>query len=167
MKSHVLAALVIAAQVLPAFAGFAKESVPPKPKLDIVVVENLDSAGGADSEFARLGVAFDQMARERRWPVEIAMHRFAANNPSFARELRIYTQPVDREVPGEDRFRAWVLLIVDGKKQDLGIVSHRFYPRPGRDAEAETERYYRGAARAIGARIEPILFPLIDAAAAR
>lgn len=140
-------------------AGGSAATPAERPKLAIVVVETLQDQRGAITAFDRLDLAFQHVARERKWPVTIAAERFAANTPEHETELRIFNQPLHRDIPGELTFRGWMVLTVKGEKHDFGIISYRYNPRPFEDPEVILEHIYRGVAKTVAEKIEPLLFP--------
>ena len=141
----------------------AAEAPPARPPLAIVVVENLhDHRFGAPSaftDFDRLDLAFQEVARERKWPVRIAAERFAANTATRETELRIFNQPLREVTLGDLTFRGWMTLTVQGVKHDFGIVTFSYYCRPGESTDDALDKVFRGVARAAADRIEPLLFP--------
>jgi hypothetical protein len=155
--------VLIAASVLLAARGYAKESPPvvqELPTLALVVVENLQrNPSSAITDFHRLDLAFEHVAKQRKWPVTIAAERFAANTPKHDTELRVFLQPLDEETSGDLTFRSWVILTVKDQKHDFGVVTFRHYPRLGENWEDTLEKVFRGAAQAIAGKVEPILFP--------
>jgi hypothetical protein len=91
--------------------------------------------------------------------VRIKSDRLAGNTPDYPTELRITLQPVRRE-PGEEYvFRAWVILVLDGRKQSFGVVTARYGGRIGRNFEETYEGVFRAGAAAIADKIQPVLFP--------
>src|SRR3990170_1159406 len=73
----------------------ASEKTDTRRELAIVVVETLQGrTGGAITDFDRLDMAFQDVAKQRKWPVTLKAERFAANLPDHETELRIFTQPV-------------------------------------------------------------------------
>ena len=169
MKTRLTIALFAAALIVPAAARAADEAKPApkpeeKPRLAIVVIENLSRFGGAITDFDRLDIAFHKVAKERKWPVELVAERFAANLPDYKTELRIFDQPLRYELPGELTFRGWMILRVDGKKHDFGVVVHHYWPRPAENNEDILDAIYLGLARQTADLIEPILFPKKEAA---
>lgn len=165
MKTRFVFSLLAA--VLLSFAPAIRADEPAKapdarPKLAIVVVDDLQR-GGAITAFDRLDLAFQEVAAKRKWPLAVEAKRFAANAPAHDPELRIFNQPLRRDVPGELTFRGWMILTVQGVKHDFGIVTFRYSPRPLEQTDDVLEKIYRGAATAAAEKIEPILFPQPDA----
>jgi hypothetical protein len=158
MKTHLAIALAAACLLLPAAATAAKEP-DDRPALAIVVVENLGHSGGAITAVERLDMAFNKIAKERKWPAKPNAERFAANTPDRETELRVFTQPLRNDVPGEITLRAWVTLTVDGRKHDFGIVKYDYRPRPGEQFEDTLQKVYVGGAAKIADKVEPLLFP--------
>lgn len=163
-------ALLLAALLLSAGAAFAKDAAKAaddRPVLSIVVVDSLLYQQGAITDYDRLDLAFTALAKERQWPVRIQAERFAANTPAHETELRIFNQPLREETLGDITFRGWMTLTAGGKKHDFGIITYRYYARPGETLEDILEKVFRGAAGAAAAKIEPILFPKPAAAPAK
>ncbi len=166
MKARLVFPLLAIALLPPAgitAATGAAQASDDRPKLAIVVVENLQNERGAITAVDRLDLAFREAALKRKWPVAIATERFAANTPAHEIELRIFDQGLRNELPGELRFRGWMTLTVRGVKHDFGVVSFRYNPRPTENMEDVLDKIYRGAANAAADKIEPILFSKPDA----
>jgi hypothetical protein len=155
--------LLIAAFVFMAVHGYTEESprvAQELPTLALVVVENLQrNPSSAITDFHRLDLAFEYVAKQRKWPVTVAAERFAANTPKHETELRVFLQPLDEETSGDLTFRSWVTLTVKEQKHDFGVVTYRYYPRLGENTEDTLEKAFRGAAQAIAVKVEPVLFP--------
>jgi len=164
MKTRITFALVAATLLMPAAAQAAKEP-DDRPALAIVVIENLRHSGGAITAVERLDMAFERVAKERKWPVAPKAERFAANTPDYETEMRIFTQPLREETPGELVFRGWVTLKVRGEKHDFGIVRFNYRPRLGEWMDRTLDNVYLGAAKAIADKAEPLLFPKEEAPA--
>ena len=158
MKTRFISSLLTVLLLAVATAQAAK-APDDRPKLAIVVVDNVQSRQSAFTDFDRLDLAFQDVAKKRKWPVAIAAERFAANTPDHDTELRIVNQPLREEVPGEMTYRGWMTLTVAGVKHDFGIVSFRYYRRAGENADDMLEKIFRGAANAAADKIEPILWP--------
>jgi hypothetical protein len=158
LKSLLLVSLFVTAGAV-AHAEDATKSADAPRQLAIIVVETLQSRGGAITDFDRLDMAFQELAKQRKWPVTIKAERFAANNPEYDTELRIFTQPVREETSGDLTFRGWMTLTVNGTKHDFGMVTFRYYPRLGERTDEVLEKVFFGAAKAGAEKIEPILFP--------
>ena len=150
---------LLAAALLLTATACAADAPPVRPKLAIVVVTNLQHQYGAIDDFDRLDLAFQQVARERKWPVAIAAERFAANTAEHETELRIFNRPLREETMNDLTFRGWMTLTVQGVKHDFGIVVFTYYRRPGESTDDVLEKVFRGAAEAAADKIEPILFP--------
>jgi len=161
MKAR-LPALLFVSLLLAAGVSHAKPAAKApddRPTLSIVVVDSLLYQQGAITDFDRLDMAFEYIAKERKWPVQIKAERFAANTPAHETELRIFNQPLREETLGDVTFRGWMTLTVRGKKHDFGIITFRYYVRPGENLDDMLEKVFRGAANAAAEKIEPILFP--------
>lgn len=161
MKAR-LPALLLVSLLLAAGVSHAKPAAKPpddRPTLSIVVVDSLLYQQGAITDFDRLDIAFESIAKERKWPVQIKAERFSANTPAHETELRIFNQPLREETLGDVTFRGWMTLTVRGKKHDFGIITFRYYARPGENLDDLLEKVFRGAANAAAEKIEPILFP--------
>ena len=166
MKTCFAFPLFAAALLLTAATTHAKDAakVPDDlPKLPIVVIENLQRQRGAITAFDRLDLAFQQVARQRKWPMAIAAERFASNTPAHETELRIFTQPLRKDTPGELTFRGWMILTVQGVKHDFGIISFRYSMRPFEQGEDVLDKIFLGAANTAADKIEPLLFREPDA----
>ncbi len=159
MKTSRNLLLLTAALLLTVGFSRAAEVAPARTALAIVVVENLRGQYGAFTDFDRLDLAFQEIARERKWPVAIAAERFAANTVAHDPELRIFHQPLREETLNDLTFRGWMTLTVQGVKHDLGIISYSYYRRSGEFNDDALEKVFRGVARAAADKIEPILFP--------
>ncbi|HVZ63126.1 MAG TPA: hypothetical protein VG936_00955 [Lacunisphaera sp.] len=151
--------LLAAALVVFATAARAAEPPPAKPVLPVVVVEYLQYTNGAITDFDRLELALQEVARERHWPVTIAAERFAANTATRETELRIFPRRLREEFRLDLTFRGWVILTVQGVKHDFGIVTATYYPYPGESTDTAIEKAFRRAALAIADKVEPVLFP--------
>jgi hypothetical protein len=163
MNTRAIFALIAATLLLPATAHAA--TVPDdRSKLPVVVVENLRNTGSAIDDFVRLDIAFEKVAKERKWPVAIEAERFAANTPDYETEVRIFPRPVRQELPDEFVFRGWLIVKVDGEKHDFGIIKFEYRPRPGEWGDDVLDKIFLGAARKMADKIEPLLFPKEKAA---
>lgn len=138
----------------PANAIGGPPSMEEQPKLTIVVVDNIQPRSGFD----RMDLAFQQVARQRKWPVVIATERIAANMPAHPLELRIFFLGIRESLPGEYTFRAWMTLVVRGVKHDLGIIGYRHFVRQWEDNHDMYDKIFLGAANATADRIEPLIF---------
>jgi len=136
-----------------------------QPKLSIVVVENVqrNPSANAISDFDRVDLAFQYVAKQRKWPVTIAAERLVANTPNHETELRVFLHPVREETPGDLTIRAWMALTIQGVKHDFGIITFRYYMRGGEQMDDVIEKVFRGAAETAATKIEPLLFPKPDA----
>jgi hypothetical protein len=143
----------------PAPAQNAPAAAPAPRELTLVVVESLDRHADRPGEFDRIDIVFTKVFEKRKWPVKISAERFAANTPSHDIELRMFYQGIHPELPGDETFRAWMVLDDHGTKHDFGIIKFRYYPRPLETREDVLENTLRGAANAVANKIEPILFP--------
>lgn len=130
----------------------------------LVVVDSLHHQTGAITDFDRLDMAFRKIVRQRKWPVKLTAERFTADTPEHATELRIVNRPVRQETPGDLTFRGWLTLTVDGTKHDFGIVTYRYYPRPGEAGDETLQKLFEGVARTAADKAEPLLFPAAGAA---
>jgi hypothetical protein len=164
-----LAIPLILASLLLTQGAIARDEKPKaaddRPTLTLVVVENTErDQVGAITDFHRLDLAFEHVAKERKWPVKIEAERFAANTAKHATELRVYLKPMVEETPGDLMFRCWVTLTVNDKTHDFRVVSYRHHRRLGENMEDTLEKVFRGGANAIAAKVEPVLFPKTPAA---
>ena len=154
--------LLLVVTVLTAVATAAKEpdkTADQRTALPLVVVDSLQGHHGAIDDFDRLDLAFQYVAQKRKWPVTIDAERFGAGTPDYATEVRIFKQPLRHELMDELVFRGWVILTVQGKKHDFGIISFHYQMRPGENMEDALEKIFRGAAEAVADKIEPLLLP--------
>jgi hypothetical protein len=134
-----------------------------RPVVAIIVSDSLTHHSSAIDNFVRLDIAFQQVAKERDWPVKLVAERFAAGVPDYDREIRIFSRPIRNEVPGELVYRAWLTVQVKGhKEQDFGMVVYRFYPRLGQNPSDTIDDLYLGFAKVAADKVEPILFPKAD-----
>jgi hypothetical protein len=129
----------------------------PKPVLAIDVVESLGRGTNRLTDFDRISTVFTDVFSRRKWPVTLKMERFAANDPSYDYELRVFFEGIYEETPGDLTFHAWMTLFDHGTKHDFGMVRFRYYPRPGQDAEDALERAVRGGAEEVAPKIGAIL----------
>jgi hypothetical protein len=136
----------------------SKEKTGNQRELAIVVVETLQTRG-AITDFDRLDMAFQAVAKQRKWPVTLKPERLTANVPDHETELRIFSQPVREEISGDLTYRGWMTLTVNGTKHDFGMVTYRYYPRLYQDTEDVLEKIFLGVATTAADKIEPILFP--------
>jgi len=129
-----------------------------RPKLAIVVIDNLQNRRSGFTEFDRIDLAFQYVAKQRKWPVTVTAERLAADTPAHPIELRIFYQGVREDIGNEFTFRAWMTLAVNGVKHDLGIISYRYTIRPWENNDDMKDKIFRGAAFATADKIEPLLF---------
>jgi hypothetical protein len=127
-------------------------------ELPLVVVEVAGRQTGAITDFDRLDMAFQRVARERQWPVTIVGERFASNTPTYQNEVRVYHRPLRQDTPQDLTFRSWVTATVNGVEHDLGIITHRHYRRAGEHHDDMLDRIFRGAAEATADRLELLFF---------
>lgn len=127
-------------------------------ELALVVVESVEREQGAITDFDRMDLAFREVVEKRKWPVKLVAERFAANTQPHETELRVFHQSIREETSGDLTFRAWMTLTDHGTKHDFGIITYRYYPRPGERYDEQLEKIFRGAANAAADKLEPILF---------
>lgn len=149
-----LPAATLLLSAAPSYANDAPKSMEERPKLVIVVVDNLQLRSGCD----RIDQAFQNVAKQRKWPVPVTAERLTANTPVYPLELRIFFQGINEFITGEYTFRAWMTLVVRGVKHDLGIVSYRYSVRQWEDNHDMYDKIFRGAANAAADKIEPLIF---------
>jgi hypothetical protein len=162
MKTRFAVTFLLFASLLLTVSGALAETkgaTQPLPELAIVVVDTVHRNQGAIGDFDRIDIAFQRVAKQRKWPVKIAAERFAANTAAHDPELRIFDQPLREETLDDLTFRGWMTLSVNGTKHDFGIVTFRYYRRAGEQLEDALEKVFRGAANVAADKIEPILFP--------
>ncbi len=135
------------------------------PELALVIVSPLSSGesigadSGAYTDFDRLDLAFQKVAKQRHWPVKIVAERLSGNTAPHELELRVFLQPVRRDRPEEFTFRGWMTLHADGTKHDFKLIIHRERMRYREDMDEFLEKLFYGAAGVAAQKIEPILFP--------
>jgi hypothetical protein len=153
--------IVLAAALLAAVNLGAKEKRIPAPAgvLPLIVVESVSIPGNAYSDFERLDVAFQKVAKQRKWPVKVVTDRMASGVPDYLTELDVSLMPLRQQVPGEFWFRAWTSVYVDGKKTDLDVITFRYTYRVAENMEDTLEKVFEGGAHAIADKVEPLLFP--------
>lgn len=127
--------------------------------LTVTVIEPVERHPGNDEFFHRVARVFTDVFEARNWPFAIKVERFGANLPDLDLELRVFLQPIREESPGDRTFRAWVTLYDQGAKHDFGVVTHRHYPRAGRNMSDVLDDVVRGAAVEIAKKIENVLVP--------
>ena len=162
MKTRLtLLSLVFASLFLGGLSARAESTTTAEPgrELAVVVVENLHRQRGAITDFDRIDMALQKIAKQRNWPVKIAAERFASNTPARDTELRIYPQPLREETSGDLTFRGWVTLTVNGTKHDFGIIKYQYYRRIGEHLDDVLDKVFLGACNVAADKIEPILFP--------
>ena len=155
-----LVALFLA--VTPARAETKAKPADTRPALHVSVVEPVSSVGSAFTDFDRFDLGLQHAAAQRKWPVRIDAERLAGNTPDHPTELRVTLQRIRREPIEDYVFRAWVTLVIDGRKQDFGIVTYHYNARMGQNPDDTYENIFRGGAAAIADKIEPILFPELN-----
>jgi len=165
MKTRLTSSLLLFASLLLTGVGTRAESTASAPatrELAIVVVDTVQRQRGAITDFDRIDLAFQHVAKQRKWPVKIVAERFAANSPNYDTELRIFNQPLREETSGDLTFRGWMTLTVSGTKHDFGMVTFRYYRRAGEHSDDVLEKVFRGVATVAAEKIEPILFPSLS-----
>ena len=166
MKTQLaLASLLFASLVLQLRAAPAEPTAPAAPtrELVIVVVDSIQQRPGAITDFDRIDMAFQYVAKQRKWPIKLKAERFADNSEPHAIELKINNQRPREETQGDLTYRGWMTLTVDGTKHDFGIIKYQHYRRAGENMDDELEKVFRGAANVAAGKIEPILFPELAA----
>src|SRR5262245_4937989 len=96
VRSLLAIAAVLTASVTTRAADDAKKP-DDRPVLAIIVSENPQNPGSAYTDFDRLDVAFNKVAKERNWPVKLIAQRLAGGVPDYPTELRIFSQRVRYE----------------------------------------------------------------------
>ncbi len=127
--------------------------------LTITVVEPVERRISNDEFYHRVARVFTDVFEKRNWPLSIKVERFGANQPDLELELRVFLQPIREESPGDLTFRAWMTLYDHGTKHDFGVITHRHYPRPGRNMSDVLDTVVQGAATEVAKKIEQVLFP--------
>lgn len=154
--------LLLVAALLAACSAPAKEvaRVPaPDGVLPVVITEAMGSMGNAFTDYDRLDLALKQVAKERNWPLQVSVEKFASNTLDYQTELNISLQYVRQQIPGEYLYRGWTILWLNGKKHDFSIIEFRYNYRMGEQTDLSLEKLYLGAAKATADKIEPLLFP--------
>jgi len=169
MKIRFALTALILPLLLAASPAATPPAAPPSPKpapaqeLVLVVITPVSQSespfSGAYTDFDRLELAFQEVAKRRHWPVKIVAERFAANTPAHELELRVYLQPGREDLPQQYTFRGWMTLNEHGTKHDFGLVVHRRDMRPFEPMDDFLEKVFLGAAIDAAKKIEPILFP--------
>jgi len=164
---NIRSSFCLAVTLLAAGVAAAKEIVripAPDGVLPVVITEmTLGNSGNAYSDYDRLAYALERVSKERKWPLKVSAEKVASNAPNYLTELRISLQRVRQEVPGEFLYRAWTSLTIDGKDHDLGIVSYRYNYRMGENMDDVMDKSFLGGAKATAEKIEPLLFPDLNA----
>jgi len=152
---------LVASFLMATAATRAETTATPEPvqELYIVVVDNLQTPRGAITDFDRIDMAFQKVAKQRKWPVKVIAERFAANTAPHPLELRVYNQPLRQESPGDLTFRGWMTLTVGETKHDFGVLKHQYYRRAGEATDDVLDKVFLGAANVAADKIQPILFP--------
>jgi hypothetical protein len=160
MKTRLIFSIFAAALLVPIASHAATAKKPDdRPKLGVIISENLGPRSASQDNFIRLDISFEAVAKERKWPVAIAMERFASNVPEYDPEVTIFMQPLRQEIPGEYTLRGWTTLTVNGEKHDFGIVTFRQHIRLGEMMDRTLEKIFLGFANAVADKVEPVLFP--------
>jgi len=127
--------------------------------LKIVVVEALIRGESRIDDYVRMEQVFTDVFGERKWPLKVAVERFASNTPDDGTQLRIFYKGIYPEGPDDLVFHAWMILTVDGVKHDFGMVNFRYIPRPSQSEDLILEHVVRGAAVIAADKVEGVLFP--------
>jgi len=132
----------------------------PEGVLPVNITEmTVGNTGSAYTDFDRLDLALQAVAKERKWPRKIVAERFAAGTDDYLTELRISLQRVRQEIPGEYLYRAWTTLWIDGKEHKLDVISASYSYRMGENMDDVLDKVFRAGAKATANKIEPLLFP--------
>jgi hypothetical protein len=156
--------LALAAGV-PVRAEGPATQAPPEPAQDHLTVVFVDALRGNNREFDnydRVAWIFPEVFKARKWPMKVDVERFGSNSPAYPVELRVYFKGIRRETPVDLVFTAWVTLNDHGKKTDFGIVRYRYDVRPTELVDDRLDNVFRGAAKRIAEKVEPVLFPKLD-----
>ena len=136
----------------------------PEGVLPVSITEmTVGNLGSAYTDFDRLDLALQAVAKERKWPLKIAAERFAAGTPDYLTELRISLQRVRQEIPGEYIYRAWTTLWLDGKEHKFDVISASYSYRMGENMDDVLDKVFLAGAKATANKIEPVLFPDLKA----
>jgi len=153
-----LFALFLATQVAGAEQA-AKPAADTPQELSIVVVDSLSRGSGGYNAFNRIDRVFTNIFEKQKWPLKIAVERFASNTPAHEIELRIFYQGIFEEKFSDMTFHAWMTLTEHGKKHDFGVVKFSYYPHPGQRMEDIIDIVVRGAAELAVEKVGDVLFP--------
>ena len=137
-----------------------------RPTLAFVIAESLGGPTSALDDFVRVETGLQKLAKERKWPVEIVVKRFAANMPDYENQVTIFIQPVRQEVPGDYVLRGWTTLVLAGKKYDFGILKGDYLPYPGEPSDRVLEKLFFDFAVEAVHRIE-MVYPVVRRERAR
>lgn len=162
MKIRFIPCLLLLVPALAASVASAREDTAPasaRPLAIVVVESTKNQIGGAISDFDRFDMAFHKVIEKRKWPVALKVERFAANTPAHETELRVTNMSVRKDTPGELKFRGWMVLTAQDKKEDFGVITYSYYPRPAEQTDDVLDKVFRGAAEEAADKMEPILFP--------
>jgi hypothetical protein len=140
-----------------AVAPAAAASAPTQ--IAVVVSEALERRAEGVTTFAAIQKAFTKAFSRQGWPATVSVERFAANNPDYDVELRVFFRGVYYETPGELTVRAWMTLFEHGREHDFGIIKYQLVQGPIEHRDDAFEVLMRGEAELAAARIGPILFP--------
>src|ERR1051325_10857906 len=118
MSIRSLLFLVVGLLAADALAEKEATRVPaPEGVLPVVITEmTVGNTGSAYTDFDRLDIALQAVAKERQWPLKIAADRFAAGTADYLTELRISLGRPRQEIPGEYVYRGFTTLWIDGKE---------------------------------------------------
>ncbi|MES1195012.1 MAG: hypothetical protein ABUL65_03895 [Opitutus sp.] len=159
MQPRLASSLLAAALLLTgARAEDAPQAPAKRPTLAIIVIDNAPDRRNSTTEFDRIDLAFQYVAKQRKWPVAIAAEPLTDKTQLHPLELRFFHQGLREEIGNEFIFRAHLTLVVGDAKQDLGLVSYRYTARQWENNEAVQDKVFRGAAFAAADKLEPIIF---------
>jgi hypothetical protein len=140
----------------------AQAPVAPAPAplhIAVVVSEALERRAEGVTTFAAIQTAFTKVLSKQGWPATVTVERFAANNPDYDVELRVFFRGIYYETPGELTVRAWMTLFDHGREHDFGIIKYQLVQGPIEHRDDAFEALLRGEAEIAAAKIGPILFP--------
>jgi hypothetical protein len=127
--------------------------------LYIELVESNGQGINGMNDFYQIATEFRDAIESRKWPIQVKLARFAANSVPHDLELRIRYKGIYPEAPGDETFHAWITLFDHGTTHEFGMVTYRYYMRPGQNMDDVSEHAMRGAAKEAAKTLGSLLFP--------
>ena len=155
IKTLALLACALAAVAAPSRA----EPTTDPGTLKIVVVEALVRGESRVDDYVRMEQVFTDVFNGRKWPLKVAVERFASNTPDDGTQLRIFYKGIYPEGPDDLVFHAWMILYTNGVKHDFGMFNYRYNPRASQSEESILEHVVRGAAVVAADKVGDVLYP--------